>query len=164
MSSLPDTSAGGQFCEPTAGVAMGSPLSPVIMNFLTKNFEERTLERTSRKPSGWFRYVYGNFVIWPRVPEKLERFLDNLNVIHRIIYFNSEAEKDGHLPFPHNEIRRRMDGSLGHKALLSTLHTSAHSHMARLSIIKLSFHFIFNFLYLFRSISIFILFDIYFFL
>jgi len=82
------------------------------------------------------------------VSEKLERFLDNLNGIHRNINFISEAEKDGRLPFPDIEIHRRLDGSLGHKALLSTLHTSAHSHMARLPIIKLSFDFIFRFLHL----------------
>lgn len=42
-------------------------------------------------------------------------------------------------PFPGIEIHRRLDGSLVHKALLSILHKSAHSHMARLPIIKLFF-------------------------
>jgi hypothetical protein len=92
-------SFGGQFYEQTDGVAMGSPLSPVIMNFVMKDFEERALEQTTRKPLCWFRYVDGNFVIWPRVPEKVERFLDNLNGIHRNINFNSETEKDGPFPF-----------------------------------------------------------------
>jgi len=141
-------SFGGQFYEQTDGVAMGSPLSSVIMNFLLKDFEERALEQTTRKPLNWFRYVDGNFVIWPRVPEKLETFRDNLNGIHRNIYFILKAEKGGHLHFPDIEIHRRLDGSLGHKVLLSTLHTSAHSHMARLPITKLSFDFIFHFLHL----------------
>jgi hypothetical protein len=43
MSSLPDTSATGQFYEQTDGVAMGSPLSPVIMDFLMEDFEETAL-------------------------------------------------------------------------------------------------------------------------
>jgi len=60
MSSLPDTSAGGQFYEQTDGVAMGSPPSPVIMNFLMEDFEETALEQTTRKPLCWFRYVDGN--------------------------------------------------------------------------------------------------------
>ena len=63
MSSLPDTSVGGQFYEQTDGVAMGSPPSTVIMNFLMEDFEERVLEQTTRKPLCWFRYVDGNFVI-----------------------------------------------------------------------------------------------------
>jgi hypothetical protein len=92
-------SFGGQFYEQTDGVATGSPLSSVIMNFLMKDFGERALEQTTRKPLCWFCHVDGNFVIWPRVPEKLERYLDNLNGIHRNVSFNSEAEKDGPPPF-----------------------------------------------------------------
>ena len=86
----------------------------------------------------------------------LERFLDNLIVVHRNINSNSEAEKDGHLPFLDIEIHRRLDGCLCQKALLSTLHTSVRSHMARLPFIKLSFDYIFNFLHRLLSISIFI--------
>jgi hypothetical protein len=33
----------GQFYEQTDGVAMGSPLSPVIMNFLTEDFQGENL-------------------------------------------------------------------------------------------------------------------------
>ena len=164
MSSLPDTSAGGQYYEQTDGVAVGSPPSTIIMDFLVEDFEEMALEQTTRKPLCWFRYVDGNFVIWPRVAEKLERFVDSLIVIHRNINSNTVA-KYGHLPFLDIEIQRRVDGSLGHKALLSTLHTSGHSHLTRLPLLKLSFDFHFHFLHLLRYISIFfsILLDIHFF-
>jgi len=63
MSSLPGTSAGGQLHEQTDGVGMGSPPSPVIMNFLMEDFEETAVEQTTRKPLCWFRYVDGSFVI-----------------------------------------------------------------------------------------------------
>jgi len=38
------------------------------------------------------------FVIWPQGTEKLERFLDHLNGLHRNIQLNMEKERDDHLP------------------------------------------------------------------
>jgi Reverse transcriptase (RNA-dependent DNA polymerase). len=138
--------------EQTDGVAMGSPLSPLITNVLLEDFEERALEQALC----WFCYVDGTFVIWPRVPEKLERFLHSLNGIHRNINFTSEAKKDGQLPFL--DIHRRLDGPLGHRA-----HTSARSLMALLPIISLSLDFTFHFLRLlfFSALFIFLFYFIY---
>jgi hypothetical protein len=89
----------GQFYEQTDGVAMGSPLSPVIANYFMEYFEEMALESATYKPLCWFRYVDGTFVIWPHGPGKLAEFLDHLNGLHENIKFTIETEKDGHLPF-----------------------------------------------------------------
>jgi hypothetical protein len=43
-------SFGGQFDEQTDGVAMGSPLSPVISKFFMDDFEERALKHAKHKP------------------------------------------------------------------------------------------------------------------
>jgi hypothetical protein len=43
-------SVGGQFYEQRDGVAMGSPLSPIITNFFMEDFEERALAQATHKP------------------------------------------------------------------------------------------------------------------
>jgi hypothetical protein len=43
---------------------MDFPLSPVIANFFTESFEERTLAQANYMPLCWFRYVDDFFVIW----------------------------------------------------------------------------------------------------
>jgi retron-type reverse transcriptase len=64
----------GQFYEQTEGVAMGSPLSPVIANFFMEDFEKNAIEQATHKPVCWFRYVDDTFVICPHGQEKLEDF------------------------------------------------------------------------------------------
>ena len=59
----------GQFYEQTDGVAMGSPLSPVIANFYMEDFETKAIEKATHKPACWYRYVDDTFVIWPRGQE-----------------------------------------------------------------------------------------------
>jgi hypothetical protein len=105
----------GQFYEQTDGVAMGSPLSPVIANYFMEYFEEMALEVATHKPLCWFRYVYDTFVIWAHGPGKLAEFLDHLNELHENIKFTMETERDGHLPFLDIDIYRKPDGLLGHR-------------------------------------------------
>jgi hypothetical protein len=61
-----------QFYEQIDGTAMGSSLSPVIVNFYMEDFEERALDLVPHKPLCWFRYMDDIFVIWPHEPEKLK--------------------------------------------------------------------------------------------
>ncbi|XP_021918637.1 uncharacterized protein LOC110829329 [Zootermopsis nevadensis] len=112
---------GGQFYEQTDGVAMGSPLSPVIANFFMEHFEE--MDGATFKPLCWFRYVDDMFVIWPLGPGKLAEFLNHLNSIHESIQFTMETEKNGHLPFLDIDIHRKPDGSLVHKVYRKSTHT-----------------------------------------
>ena len=44
-----------QFFEQTDGVAMGSPLPPVIANFFMEDFEKRALDQATLKPTCWKR-------------------------------------------------------------------------------------------------------------
>jgi len=46
-------SVGGQLYEQTDGVAMGSPLSPIITNFLMEDIEERALAQATHKLLCW---------------------------------------------------------------------------------------------------------------
>ena len=46
------------------GLAMGSPLSPLLANIYMEYFEEMALVSTSLKPSIWLRYVDDTFILW----------------------------------------------------------------------------------------------------
>ena len=73
------------FYEQTDGVAMGSPLSPMVANFFMEHFETQALTSAIDKPTRWFRYVDDTLVIWPHGEEKLTSFLAHLNSIHENI-------------------------------------------------------------------------------
>ena len=55
----------GQVYEQTDGIAMDSPLSPVIANFFMEDFEKKAIELATHKPTCWYRYVDDIFTIWP---------------------------------------------------------------------------------------------------
>jgi hypothetical protein len=116
------------FYEQTDGVAMGSPLYPVIANYFMEYFEEMALEAATHKPLCWFRYVDDTFVIWPHGPGKLAEFLDHLNGLHENIKFTMETERDGHLPFLDIDIYRKPDGSLDHIVYRKPTHTNHYLH------------------------------------
>jgi hypothetical protein len=88
----------GQFYEQTDGVAMGSPLSPVIANFFMEDHEKKPTEQTTHKPVRWFRYVDDTFVIWPHGQEKLTEFLNHLNGLHNKIQFTMEKRRPPSIP------------------------------------------------------------------
>jgi len=103
----------GQVYEQTDGVAMGSPLSPVIAKFFMEDFENKALEQATHKPTCWYTYVDDTFAIWPHGRGRLTEFLDHLNGLHRNIKFTMEIEEESHLPFLDVDIYKRTDGSLG---------------------------------------------------
>ena len=56
---------GSDIYQQEEGLAMGSPLSPVLANLYMEYFEEMALGSTSLKPSMWLRYVDDTFILWP---------------------------------------------------------------------------------------------------
>jgi hypothetical protein len=117
-----------QFFEQTDGVAMGSPLSPVVANFFMKDFEKRTIEQATHKPTCWFRYVDDTFVIWQHGQEKFTEFLNHLNSLHVNIQFTMEKEEDVHLPFLDIDIYRKTNGSRIHRVYRKPTRTSLYLH------------------------------------
>lgn len=59
------------FHEQIDGVAMGSPLSPVIATFYMEFFETTTLDSSPLKPKRWFLFVDDTFVLWNHGVEAL---------------------------------------------------------------------------------------------
>ncbi|KAK9874835.1 hypothetical protein WA026_005651 [Henosepilachna vigintioctopunctata] len=116
------------FYEQKDGVAMGSPLSPVIANSYMEEFEEVAIRNSPLKPTHWYRYVDDTFVVWSHGQEKLLEFLNHLNSIHPQIQFTMEKEENGQLAFLDVLVKRREDGSLGHTVYRKPTHTDRYLH------------------------------------
>ena len=54
-----------EFYEHIEGVAMGSPLSPIVANLYMEIFERRALDLAPLKPKRWKCYVDDTDVVWP---------------------------------------------------------------------------------------------------
>jgi len=69
-----------QFYEQTSGMAMGSPISPVITNIFMGHFEKEALRKTFKKSEIWFRYIDDTFVIWRHGRAELRKSFIFLNI------------------------------------------------------------------------------------
>ena len=87
----------GNLYEQVDGVAMGSPLGPLMANVFMCSIEERLLNQ-GKMPSFYKRYVDNTFSIMPNV-ETTEAFLSTLNDSHPSISFTMELATNGELPF-----------------------------------------------------------------
>ena len=76
----------GQFYDQIDGVAMGSPLGPVLANIFMCHFEEKWLTKSRFCPSLWFRYVDDTFTMFDS-KDNANEFLSFLNSRHYGIKF-----------------------------------------------------------------------------
>ncbi|XP_064121748.1 uncharacterized protein LOC135226235 [Macrobrachium nipponense] len=83
------------------GVAMGSPLTPVLANICMEFVEKEILNRCDEetKPVLWARYVDDIFIIFKGTDEKLKKLVEIANSILPSIKFTTEVEVDSKLPF-----------------------------------------------------------------
>jgi hypothetical protein len=116
------------FYEQTDGLAMGSPLAPVIADICMEKFEREAL-RPAKKPAHWYRHVDDTFVVWLHGREALQEFLCHLNNIHNNIRFTMELEESGTLPFLDVVVKKRTDGKLSHTAFRKPTHTDLYLHV-----------------------------------
>jgi len=120
----------GEFYEQNDGVAMGSPLSPVIAKYFMETFEVNALDTASKKPKCWFRYVDDTFVVWSHGEDKLLRFLVHLNSLNPRIQFTMETEKEGRLPFLDVMVTRKPNETLAHMGYRKPTHTDRYLNSA----------------------------------
>ncbi|XP_063592242.1 uncharacterized protein LOC134769443, partial [Penaeus indicus] len=99
----------GRFYSQTFGVAMGSPLSPVLANLFMEFFESELLPSISLRPTVWLRYVDDVFALWPHDPALFSDFLTQLNSLSPSIRFKVEWEADNKLPFLDTLVHRSAD-------------------------------------------------------
>ena len=77
------------------GVAMGSPLGPLLAGIFMVELERTILPTLREHMSPWKRYVNDTYI----KKESIEHVLSKLNVYHDNIEFTYEIENNGKLPF-----------------------------------------------------------------
>jgi predicted GIY-YIG superfamily endonuclease len=118
----------GEFYEQTSGVAMGSPLSPIVANLYMESFEKKAIDSYPLKPLRWKCYVDDTNVLWPHGEEEINKFFHHINNISKDIKFTMEREENGTIPFLDILINRKEDGKLGHSVYRKKTHTENYLH------------------------------------
>ena len=103
------------------GVAMGSPVSPVIADIFMEDLETKAFAAYAA-PRLWKRFV--DDVIAVLMKKSGETLLQHLNNQHPKIKFTMEAEKSGCLPFMDVCFTRQLDGSLTRDVYQKPTHTN----------------------------------------
>ena len=99
----------GKIYKQTNGVAMGSPLGPVIANIFMVHLEEMLIPGLSDRLSSWYRYVDDTFTF---IKEgEIENIQAILNNFHESIKFTYESETDNMISFLDVNVTRKMDGT-----------------------------------------------------
>ena len=99
-----------QFYEQVEGVAMGSPVSPIVANLYIEYLEQKGLS-TAPPPWFWHRFVDDTFVIHKEVNK--QDFLQHINSVDPAIRLTVEDNKDdGSIPFLDTIVKPEADDSL----------------------------------------------------
>jgi len=96
--------------QQTDGVAMGSPLGPVLSNIFMVNLEKSIIPSLLENMTPWKRYVDDTIAYIK--PESINMVLSKLNSFHENIEFTYEIENHKQLPFLDVMIIREGDDSL----------------------------------------------------
>ena len=91
----------GKYYDQIDGVAMGSPLGPVLANIFMCAFEEKWLLNAKVSPLFWNRYVDDTFTMFHN-KDSANDFLHYLNGCHRNIKFTIEFEHNNAIPLTFN--------------------------------------------------------------
>ena len=82
-----------QFFEQVEGVALGSPISPIVANLYMEDLEQKPLSTTTHLPMFWCRFVDDTFVIHKDVNK--QDFLQHINSVDPAITVNSGGQQEG---------------------------------------------------------------------
>ena len=90
----------GQYYSQSSGLAMGSPLSPLLANLYMEHLEQKCMNISLQKVLLYRRYVDDCFVVCPAV-NQVQQFLKEFNNTDPSgkIRLTLELEKNGKLPF-----------------------------------------------------------------
>ena len=112
----------GRFYEQQEGVAMGSPISPIVANLYMEDLETKAIQSAPNPPSFWRRFVDDTLTIMKS--SQVESFLNHLNSIdHHIQFTKEESRLDGSMPFLDVLITPKDDGSLSATVYRKPIHT-----------------------------------------
>ncbi|KAI8510912.1 hypothetical protein Bbelb_118280 [Branchiostoma belcheri] len=112
----------GQFYQQMHGCAMGSPVSPIVVNLYMEKFENKALSTfNDTPPANWFRYVNDT---WCRLKKRVAAdFFDHINQIDDNIKFTQEPSHDNMLPFLDTKTIVEEDGNLRFEVYRKPTHT-----------------------------------------
>ena len=111
-----------KFYEQVEGVAMGSPVSPIVANLYMKQFERKAVQSASHCPRYWFRFVDETWVIQQKAHKQV--FLDHINSIDLAIKFTVEGnQENGAIPFLNTLVTPQADNSLSITVYHKPTHT-----------------------------------------
>ena len=93
----------------TNGVAMGSPLGPVIANIFMVELEKTLVPTLDDKVSLWFRYVDDTFTFIKK--GEVDNVMNELNNFHPNIKFTCEKETGDTISFLDVKVLKKPDGT-----------------------------------------------------
>ena len=92
----------------TAGIAMGSPVGPVIAYIFMVHLKELMTPKLAAKMSSWYRYVDVTFTF---INDEIETVQEALKNFDKDIKFPYESEVDKNISFLDSSISRKPDGT-----------------------------------------------------
>ena len=115
----------GTHYEQLDGVAMGSPVSPVIADIFMEDLEDKIFEMKISPDFGlprlWSRFVDDVIAVIRKIDG--QTLLNHLNRQHARIQFTMEAEEGGSRPIMEVRFTRREDGTLIRQIYQKPTHT-----------------------------------------
>ena len=101
-----------QYFDQIDGVAMGSPLGPVLANIFMSHFEDKALDKyDGNLPLFYKRYVDDTFVVF-NDRDDCELFFEYFNTQHRNIKFTLEHETSDCISFLDVLVTRNEEGTI----------------------------------------------------
>ena len=116
----------GQIYQQKFGIAMGSPVLPIVANLFMEDLEQRAMESASAelRPTLWKRYVDDTLEVIKR--GKVNEWSAHLNSMDSTgsIKFTHEIETDNTIAFLDTLLERKEDGSVKVKVYRKKTHTN----------------------------------------
>ncbi|XP_059049894.1 uncharacterized protein LOC131844916 [Achroia grisella] len=110
------------------GVAMGSPVAPVVANLWMEKIDNLAISTTALPVKLWKRYVDDIFCILEGTETEVMQYLSYLNSIHTKSKFTVEIEKERSLAYLDIKVTVQKDGTLGHTVYRKPTHTDRYLH------------------------------------
>ncbi|CAH8597522.1 unnamed protein product [Schistosoma rodhaini] len=109
------------------GIAMGSPLGPILADFFLAKLENGPLKEVINKLDFYCRYVGDTFIIVDQDIGKVE-LLEQFNNKHQAIKFTCEEEIDNKLNFLDVLLIKKANGSISRSVFRKSSSSSQYTH------------------------------------